>query len=270
MKNEKLIEQEKRIKERMSNIKHKIIVMSGKGGVGKTTFAVNLAYSLSKEGEKVGLLDIDIHGPNVAKMLGIEGEKLYGSEEEGILPVKVGENLFVISIALVGYGEKPIIWRGPLKSGAIRQFLADVRWGNLDYLIIDSPPGTGDEPLTVVQAIPDITGAVIVATGQEVAIMDVKKSIEFAKELNMNVIGVVENMSVLICPYCHKEIDIFKKGGGEKVAEEMGVNFLGRIPFEPEIVNLSDEGKPFVSVKESLPVSKAFSDIVKKIESDLK
>jgi len=269
MKNEKLIEQEKRIKERMSNIKHKIIVMSGKGGVGKTTFAVNLAYSLSKEWKKVGLLDIDIHGPNVAKMLGIEGEKLHGSEEE-IYPVKVEENLFVISIALVGYGEKPIIWRGPLKSVAIRQFLADVKWGNLDYLIIDSPPGTGDEPLTVAQAIPGITGAVIVATGQEVAIMDVKKSIEFAKELNMNVIGVVENMSVLICPYCHKEIDIFKKGGGEKVAEEMGINFLGRIPFEPEIVNLSDEGKPFVSVKESSPVSKAFSDIVKKIESDLK
>jgi len=269
MRNEQLIEQEKRIKERMANIKHKIIVMSGKGGVGKTTFAVNLAYSLSKSEKKVGLLDIDIHGPNVAKMLGIEGEKLYGSKEE-IYPVKVEENLFVISIALVGYGEKPIIWRGPLKSGAIRQFLADVRWGVLDYLIIDSPPGTGDEPLTVAQTIPDISGAVIVATGQEVAIMDVRKSIEFAKELNINVIGVVENMSVLICPYCHKEINIFKKGGGEKMAEEMGVNFLGRIPFDPEVVNLSDKGKPFASVEENLPVSKAFSDIVKKIESDLK
>jgi len=162
--------------------------------------------TLSKSGKKVGLLDIDIHGPNVAKMLGIEREKLYGSKEE-IYPVKVGENLFVISIALVGYGEKPIIWRGPLKSVAIRQFLADVKWGVLDYLIIDSPPGTGDEPLTVAQAIPDISGAVIVATGQEVAIMDVRKSIEFAKELNINVIGVVENMSVLICPYCHKEIN---------------------------------------------------------------
>lgn len=267
MDNKKLIEQEQKIKERMTNIRHKIIVMSGKGGVGKTTFAVNLAYYLSKKGKKVGLLDIDIHGPNVAKMLGIEGKKLSGSEEE-IYPVEVEENLVVVSIALVGYGDKPIIWRGPLKAGAIRQFLADVRWGNLDYLVIDSPPGTGDEPLTVAQAIPDITGAVIVATGQEVAIMDVKKSIEFSKELNIPVIGVVENMSVLICPHCHKEINIFKKGGGEKIAEETGVNFLGSIPFDPEIVSLSDRGKPLA--KESLPVSNVFSEIVEKIENIVK
>ncbi|MBN1353483.1 MAG: Mrp/NBP35 family ATP-binding protein, partial [Candidatus Omnitrophica bacterium] len=234
------IEQDKRLKERMLKIRHKLIVISGKGGVGKTTVAVNLAYGLAVKGNKVGILDVDIHGPNIAKMLGIEREKLAGSEA-GIEPVRVLPNLKAISFALLLENkDQPVIWRGPLKMITIKQFLADVNWGELDYLIVDSPPGTGDEPLSVCQLIPDINGVIVVTTPQDVAILDSRKSVLFAKELKVPVIGIVENMSGFICPHCKKEINLFGMGGGEKSADDLKVPFLGRIPVEPEMVKFGD------------------------------
>ncbi|HAM38288.1 MAG: ATP-binding protein [Elusimicrobia bacterium RIFOXYD2_FULL_34_15] len=259
-----------RIKEKMSKIAYSIIVMSGKGGVGKTSVAVNLAYALSLKGKRTGILDIDIHGPNIAKMLGIEKE-LLRSSESGIIPVEVKENLKAISLALTGNNpDQPIIWRGPMKAGVIRQFLSEVEWGELDYLIIDAPPGTGDEPLSAIQYISNVSGAVIVTTPQDVAILDSRKSVMFAQELKIPVIGIIENMSGFICPYCHKETDIFKKGGGEKAANELDVPFLGSIPFEKQFVECGDEGKPFVSLAETKESIKKFIDIVDKIEKFVK
>ncbi len=260
------IEQEQRLKENVSKIKNSLIVMSGKGGVGKTSVAVNLAYALSLSGKNIGLLDIDLHGPNIARMLGIEASSLYGSES-GIKPVEVTPKLKAVSMALTGANaDQPIIWRGPMKAGVIKQFLSDVDWGELDYLIIDSPPGTGDEPLSACQLIQNLSGAVIVTTPQDVAILDARRSISFAKEMNIPFIGVVENMSGFICPHCGKETNIFKKGGGEKAALEMGAQFLGRIPFDPQLVELSDSGKPFVCFGSDSGSAKAFSQIVNKIE----
>ncbi|MFH1877881.1 MAG: Mrp/NBP35 family ATP-binding protein, partial [Candidatus Omnitrophota bacterium] len=195
---------------------------------------------------KVGLLDVDIHGPNIAKMLGIESKKLIGSDL-GIEPMEVIHNLKAVSLALLFENkDQPIIWRGPLKMITIKQFLADVNWGELDYLIVDSPPGTGDEPLSVCQLIPDISGAIVVTTPQDVAILDSRKSVIFAKELKMPFIGIIENMSGLACPHCKKEIDLFGTGGGEKSAYDLKVPFLGRIPIEPEIVKFGDSGRPYI------------------------
>ncbi|MFA5350924.1 MAG: Mrp/NBP35 family ATP-binding protein [Candidatus Omnitrophota bacterium] len=262
----KQMEQEKRLQEKMSNIKHALIVMSGKGGVGKTTVAVNLAYALSLTGKSVGILDIDLHGPNIAKMLGIEKQALYISESN-IEPVEVSKNLKAVSIALSGYDpDQPIIWRGPAKAAVIQQFLRDVNWGSLDYLIIDSPPGTGDEPLSACQLIPNASGIIIVTTPQDVAILDARKSVLFAREIKIPVAGIIENMSGLICPHCHGEVDIFKKGGGEKAAQELKVPFLGRVPFEPEFVEFGDKGTPFVSFEHKSKSAEAFIDIVAKIK----
>jgi len=260
-------EQEKRLEQNMSGIKHKLLVMSGKGGVGKSTFAVNLALGLAMEGFRVGVLDVDIHGPNVAKMLGIEDKHLT-SDGEYIEPIEVFPNLTAVSLALAGYGhDTPIIWRGPLKMGAIKQFLSDVRWSELDYLIIDSPPGTGDEPLSVCQLIPGMDGAVIVTTPQDVALLDSRKSVNFARQLNIPVVGVVENMSGLVCPHCGKEIELFGRGGGEKTAEEMQVPFLGSVPLDPGVVKSGDAGKPFIANRDGNPVTEAVREIVKKITS---
>ena len=257
--------QDERLEEKMANINYKIIVISGKGGVGKTTVAINLAYSLALRGKQVGILDVDIHGPNIAKMLGVEGTRVTGSDK-GIEPVKVLPNLKAISLAFVGEDqERPVIWRGPLKMGVIKQFLSDVNWGRLDYLVIDSPPGTGDEPLSVCQLIPNLNGAVVVTTPQDVATLDSRKSVLFAKELNVPVIGIIENMSGLICPYCGKEIDLFGKGGAEASAIKLNIPFLGRIPAEPEIVKLSDSGKPFVYFNKDLVASKVTDEIIEKI-----
>ncbi len=262
--------QETRLKERMLKIKHKLIVISGKGGVGKTTASVNMAYGLALKNNKVGILDVDIHGPNVPKMLGIEEEKLGGSES-GIEPIEVLPNLKVVSMALILEDkDQPVIWRGPLKMITIKQFLADVNWGELDYLIIDSPPGTGDEPLSVCQLIPDIDGAVIVTTPQDVAVLDSRKSILFAKELKVPVIGVVENMSGFICPHCKKEIDLFGAGGGENAARDLEVPFLGRIPIEPEIVKSGDMGQPFIHLKKETETAKCIDEIINKIISNVK
>jgi len=259
-------EQEKRLKARMAKVKHTLIVMSGKGGVGKTSVAVNLAYALSLAGKSVGILDIDIHGPNIAKMLGIEKHSLYGFES-GIQPVQVLDRLKAVSIALTGENsDQPIIWRGPMKAAVIKQFLADVDWGELDYLIIDSPQRTGDEPLSACQLIPDVTGAIIVTTPQDVAVLDARKSIQFAEELEIPVVGIIENMSGLTCPHCDTEIDIFKRGGGKKAAEELHVPFLGRVPFQPEFVEYADRGTPFVSFQERSKAAEAFMNIVDKIK----
>ena len=261
-----LIAQEKRLKEKMAKVKYALIVMSGKGGVGKTSVAVNLAYALSLAGKSVGILDIDIHGPNIAKMLGIEKHSLYGSEF-GIQPVEVSDRLKAVSVALAGHdSDQPIIWRGPMKAAIIRQFLADVNWGELDYLIIDSPPGTGDEPLSACQLIPNVTGAIIVTTPQDVAVLDARKSVQFAKELKIPVVGIIENMSGFTCPHCGNEIDIFKRGGGEKAAEGLKVSFLGRVPFEPKFVEYADKGTPFVSFQEKSKSAEAFMGIVGKIK----
>jgi len=260
------LEQEKQLKEKMSKIKHPLIVMSGKGGVGKTTVAVNLAYALSLSGNSVGILDIDLHGPNIAKMLGVEDRTIF-SCEFGIEPVLVSANLKAVSIALSGHNpDQPIIWRGPAKAAVIRQFLSDVNWGDLDYLVIDSPPGTGDEPLSACQLIPNVSGIIIVTTPQDVAILDARKSVLFAQEIKIPVVGIIENMSGFICPHCHGQTDIFKKGGGEKAAQELRVPFLGRVPFQPEFVEFGDKGTPFVSFQEKSKAAEAFMGIVDKIK----
>lgn len=265
-KEKEYLEQEKRLKEKMAKVKYPLVVMSGKGGVGKSTVAVNLAYALSLSGNSVGILDIDLHGPNIAKMLGIEKNSLYNFEF-GIQPVEVSDNLKAVSVALTGYGsDQPIIWRGPMKAAVIRQFLADVNWGELDYLIVDSPPGTGDEPLSACQLIPNVSGIVIVTTPQDVAILDARKSVLFAKEIKIPVAGIIENMSGFICPHCHGEVDIFKRGGGEKAAEELSVPFLGRVPFQPEFVEFGDKGTPFVSFQHKSKSAEAFMAIVAKIK----
>ncbi|MFH1904334.1 MAG: Mrp/NBP35 family ATP-binding protein [bacterium] len=261
------IQQEKRLNDNMNRIKHKLIVISGKGGVGKTTVAVNLAYGLAMNKHKVGILDVDIHGPNIAKMLGVEGSKLAGSQSGWIEPIEVLPNLKAVSIAfMIDSPDKPVIWRGPLKMITIKQFLSDVNWGKLDYLIIDSPPGTGDEPLSVCQLIPDISGAVIVTTPQDVAILDSRKSVLFAQTLKMKVIGIIENMSGFICPHCRERTDLFKSGGGEKSAKELKVPFLGRIPIEPEIVTSGDSGNPYIHFQKNTDTAKIIETISQKIE----
>jgi len=265
----KRAQQDIRLKENISRIKNKIIVMSGKGGVGKTTVAVNLSYGLALKGYKTGILDVDLHGPNIAKMLGIEGKRL-GSSPFGMEPVEVMQNLKAISIALlIEDPDKPIIWRGPLKMQTIKQFLSDVNWGDLDYLIIDAPPGTGDEPLSVCQLISDINGAVIVTTPQDVAILDSRKSVQFAKELKMPVIGIIENMSGFLCPHCQKEIDLFGIGGGEKAADNLKVPFLGRIPIEPKVVTSGDSGHPFINLDKESSAVKNMNLILDQLEKTI-
>ena len=264
-KKKQIEEQGKRVNERMSRIKNKLLVLSGKGGVGKSTVAVNLAWALSQKGMKVGILDVDIHGPNVPKMLGLEGIHLTGSGQS-IEPASLNDNLKVISIAfMLDSPDTPVIWRGPLKMTVIRQFLADVNWGGLDYLIIDAPPGTGDEPLSVCQLIKDVTGAIIVTTPQEISLLDVKKSISFVKQLNVPITGIIENMSGFICPHCGKSVDIFKTGGGQRMAHSLKIPFLGSIPIEPGIVEASDEGKPFLSRNAETEGGKKLNEIVNKI-----
>ncbi len=254
----------------LEGIKHRLVVMSGKGGVGKSTVASNLAMALSLKGYEVGLLDVDIHGPTIPKMLGIENKRLLGSKEEGIGPVILPPHLKIMSMGfLLSDRDSPVIWRGPLKMTIIRQFLEDVRWGNLEYLIIDLPPGTGDEPLSVAQLLPQIDGAVIVTTPQDVALVSVRKSINFARKLNMPVIGLIENMSEFVCPHCGKSTHIFKKGGGQKACEDLGVAFLGRIPIDPQIVESGDNGKPFVLEHADTSSAKAFEEIVDRIEKHI-
>ncbi len=265
MEQKKMNEDDKKITATLDKIKNRILVFSGKGGVGKSTVAVNLGLALSEKQLKVGLLDIDIHGPNLAKMLGVEGKRLESAGENRIQPITVTKNLSLISMAfLLQDADTPVIWRGPLKMKLIQQFLGDVVWGKLDYLIIDSPPGTGDEPLSIAQLIP-ATGAIIVTTPQEVSLMDSRKAINFARKLNLNIYGIVENMSGLTCPHCGKQINLFKQGGGEKAAKELGIPFLGKIPIDPKIVELGDDGKAFITYDMKSKASEAFNQIVEKV-----
>jgi ATP-binding protein involved in chromosome partitioning len=264
-KTQEQLDQDKRLAANLSRIKHTIIVLSGKGGVGKTTVSINLAYGLALKGNNVGILDIDLHGPNIAKMLGVEGEQLT-SGPEGLEPFPVLPNLKAISIALlIEDRDSPIIWRGPMKMGAIKQFLSDVNWGELDYLIIDSPPGTGDEPLSACQLIPNASGAVIVTTPQDVAVLDARKTISFARQLHLPVIGVIENMSGFLCPHCGNVTNLFGTGGGERAAADFKVPFLGRIPLEPEMVLHGDAGTPFIHHKKETDSANAMNGIVEKV-----
>jgi ATP-binding protein involved in chromosome partitioning len=255
-------DREKRLKTNLSKIKHTILVISGKGGVGKTTVSVNLAYRLATKGYRIGILDVDFHGPNIAKMLGIEGKQLTATAE-GIEPLEVIPNLKAVSISLIiREKDRPVIWRGPLKMVTIKQLLSDVNWGELDYLIVDSPPGTGDEPLSVCQLIPKLSGVIVVTTPQDVAILDSRKSVMFAKELGVPVLGIIENMSGLTCPHCGTRIDLFSKNGGKNASQELSVPFLGKIPIEPEMVKLADEGKPFIHFKNKTSTAKIMDEIV--------
>lgn len=239
----KIEERRKRVTKRMGEVKHKFVVLSGKGGVGKSTVAAYLASALASKGNSVGLLDTDIHGPSIPKMVGVE-DKRVALAGDAIVPIEVNNNLKVMSIAfLLRSKGDAVIWRGPLKMTMIEEFLGNVEWGPLDYMIIDSPPGTGDEPLSVVQFLPDLDGAIIVATPQEIALNDVEKSISFCRQVKIPVSGVIENMSGFICPHCNKRVDIFKSGGAEQLASRMGVPFLGRLPLVPGIVEACDGGR---------------------------
>lgn len=255
-----------KINQRMDKIKHKLIIISGKGGVGKSMVAVNLAYGLLFQGKTVGILDIDIHGPSLAKMMGIEDRKLKVSDNEVIEPIAISPHLKVVTIAsLLKDSDTPVIWRGPLKMKLISQFLGDVNWGELDYLVIDSPPGTGDEPLSIVQLVPGLSGAIIVTTPQEIALLDSRKSVNFVKSLKVSMIGIIQNMSGLVCPHCGKEIDLFKTGGGERAAADLKVAFLGRIPIEPAIVDSTDQGRPFIRAYGKTSTARLMDEIVGKI-----
>ena len=262
--------QDLRIHDRMSEIDRKIIIMSGKGGVGKSTVTVNLARALLAMGYKVGVLDTDIHGPNIPKMFGCEGAIL-GSNEDGssIIPVSPMPNLKVVSLSFaLTSPEQAIIFRGPMKIGVIKQFLADVEWGPLDYLLIDSPPGTGDEQLTVCQTIPDMTGSVIVTTPQQVSILDVRRSITFSRQLSVKIIGLVENMSYLVCPDCGKHIQVFGKDGGKKLCEETGVPFLGAIPLEIGLQEDEDDGADWLAENPNSESAQAFKKIASYIQEN--
>lgn len=251
---------------RLRQIRHRILVLSGKGGVGKSTVAANLACGLAQGGEQVGLLDIDIHGPSIPKLLGLEAARLEAGPN-GTRPVTLVPNLKVLSIGfLVESPQDAVIWRGPLKYKLIQQFLRDADWGRLDYLIVDSPPGTGDEPLSVAQLMAPAMAAVV-TTPQAVAVADVRRSITFCYKLGLQVVGVIENMSGLACPHCGKFIDLFKTGGGEALAKEMNVPFLGRVPLDPRIVQSGDGGKPFMRDEAESPAALAFKTILKRVLS---
>jgi ATP-binding protein involved in chromosome partitioning len=262
-------ERDAAVAQSLSKIKHKFIVMSGKGGVGKTSTAVNLSIALANNGYQVGIMDVDLHGPDVPRMLGLSG-LLDISSNRKLQPMRYSDNLKAVSIeALTLSKDDAIIWRGPLKFSAIQQFIADVEWGNLDFLIIDSPPGTGDEPLTVAQTISDAR-AIIVTTPQEVALADVRKSINFCRTVNMKVFGLIENMSGFMCPHCNQTIELFGSGGGEKTAIQMGIPFLGRIPFDPNVVVCGDSGACYQTVHMHSAVTKAYSDIAETMSELLK
>ncbi len=270
VKNQKQGESEKeytdrqKLQARLCRIRHKIVVLSGKGGVGKSTVAVNLAAALSLSGLRVGLLDVDIHGPSIPTMLGLEQAALKGTPGE-LFPVDCG-GIKVMSLGfLLQNPDDAVIWRGPVKTGIIRQFLTDVYWGDLDYLVVDAPPGTGDEPLSLCQFIQPVDGAVIVTTPQKVAAVDVRKSISFCKRVNVPVLGVVENMSGFVCPKCGELTHILPSGGGQKTATDMNVPFLGAIPMDPALAQSGDTGRVFIQHYPETPTGKIMQEIIGQI-----
>ncbi|MEE4264520.1 MAG: Mrp/NBP35 family ATP-binding protein [Desulfobacteraceae bacterium] len=257
-------DQDAAVNQSLGNIKNKLLVMSGKGGVGKTSTSVNLSIALANKGFKVGIMDVDLHGPDVPRMLGLQGAPEVNQNKK-LNPLRYSDNLKAISIeCLTPNKDDAIIWRGPLKFSAIKQFIGEVEWGNLDFLIIDSPPGTGDEPLTVAQTISDAK-AVIVTTPQEVALADVRKSINFCKTVKMGIFGLLENMSGFSCPHCSEIIELFGSGGGEKTAAQMGIPFLGKIPFDPKMVTCGDSGACYQDVHAESEVTKAFGRVAESL-----
>ena len=257
-------EQDAALKDSLSRIKNKLMIMSGKGGVGKTSTSVNLAVALARLGYRVGLMDVDLHGPDIPRVLGLMG--MIGlSANHKLDPIRFNDNLKVVSIeSLSTSKDEAIIWRGPIKYSAIRQFIADVDWGELDFLLIDAPPGTGDEPLTVAQTIADAR-AVIVTTPQEISLADVRKSISFCRTVKMDIFGLVENMSGYICPHCGKEVELFGSGGGERTSKDAAIPFLGRVPFDPQVVSCADAGQSFQDKYPDSPVTQAYEAIARKI-----
>lgn len=249
----------------IAGIKHKVLVLSGKGGVGKSSVAVNLAVWLAGQGKQVGLLDVDIHGPSVPKLLNLEGVQLQAVDEK-IEPVLYGDTLKVMSIGLMLENQnQAVIWRGPMKHNMIQQFAENVLWGDLDYLIVDCPPGTGDEALSTAQVLGSIDGVVIVTTPQDLAVLDVRKCVTFCKQLSLPVAGIVENMSGFICPHCQKRTDIFPGMGGEQIARDFDVPFLGSIPMDPAVARLCDAGKPFINFDKDSPTAQAFAHVFEPI-----
>lgn len=263
------IKREIALKTNLGAIKKKLLVLSGKGGVGKSTISTNLAAGLSVKGYKVGLLDIDIHGPNIPNMFGLEGFAPMITDL-GIMPIVYSENLKLISIGFfLEKKDEAVVWRGPIKHRLIENFLTDVRWGELDFLVVDSPPGTGDEIISIVQVLDKVDGAIIVATPQDVALSDVRRTVKFCKDASIPILGVVENMSGFICPHCGKSVEIFKSGGAEKLAEAYKIPFLGRIPIDPSITITGDEGKPFMLFYPDSEPAKAFSKVIDKVIGSL-
>jgi Mrp family chromosome partitioning ATPase len=258
--------QDAEIRATLDHIKNKILVMSGKGGVGKSSVAAYLSVSLAKRGHKVGLMDVDLHGPSIPRMLGLMGMPRPSNHPGKVLPISYLPNMQVISIEPLLGENKDVatIWRGPLKIGVIKQFIADMEWPELDYLIVDSPPGTGDEPLTIAQTIPDAK-ALVVTTPQEISLADVRKSISFCRQVNMEILGIAENMSGLRCPHCGKNIELFKKRGGEVMAKQNGLRLLASLPFEPDIVEGGDVGSMDSLDNEQLSFTQEFNRMVNQI-----
>jgi Mrp family chromosome partitioning ATPase/predicted Fe-Mo cluster-binding NifX family protein len=257
--------QEMIIEEKLGKIDNILIVLSGKGGVGKSTVAANLTLSLSLQGFRTGILDVDIHGPSIPKLLGIDGQRM-GTKDDELLPIECYANVNVVSMALLLQSmEQAVIWRGPMKAKVIRELIQHVAWGKLDYLVVDCPPGTGDEPLSVAQILGKKARAVIVTTPQEVAVIDVEKCLTFCNQLGLPVAGIIENMSGYVCSHCGTETDIFSHGGGEKLAQKFSVPFLGKIPIEPEIARSGDEGKPYLYFYGKSQTVKRFEEIVQNI-----
>ena len=272
---QQMADEQQEIRQRMGQIKHKILVLSGKGGVGKSTVAANLAMALAGRGNKVGLLDVDIHGPSIPQLMGVSASRTEMASSDGgrsaMQPVNAGDNLKVMSIGfLLENRDAAVIWRGPMKYNIIKQFLKDVEWGDLDYLVVDSPPGTGDEPLSVVQLLEDATGAVVVTTPQGLAVSDVRRCVTFCRQLSLPVLGVIENMSGFTCPSCGERVDIFKTGGGASMAEEMGVGFLGRVPIDPHLVDAGDSGISYLDRFTDTETARAFKGVIDAIESTTK
>jgi ATP-binding protein involved in chromosome partitioning len=255
------------LRENLDHMKHRIMVMSGKGGVGKSTVAVNLAYSLALNGRSVGILDADLHGPSIAKLLRLEGQPLPLRESDHRPePIRVHDNFFALSIAsLLPTSDDPVVWRGPMKMSVLKQFLTEIAWPEIDYLIIDCPPGTGDEPLTLIQLMKKVDGVVIVSTPQELAYLDARKTISFAHQLTVPVLGVIENMSGFTCPHCGEKVDLFPGSGADKAASDFGVDVLGKIPFDGFIAQAGDSGRPYVYDYGKLPAAKEMAEIALKL-----
>ncbi|PID28485.1 MAG: ATP-binding protein [Candidatus Cloacimonadota bacterium] len=259
-------EQEIKLQNNLDKIKHKLIVISGKGGVGKSTVSVNIAYGLALSGMTVGILDVDIHGPSLAKMLNIEGQNLTVNENGNPSPIKVHENLYAVSLASMLQSEdEPVIWRGPMKMGVIRQFMQDIEWPELDFLVVDCPPGTGDEPLSAVQILKNVEGSVVVTTPQDVALLDVRKSLKFSQQLNIPVLGIMVNMNGFKCPHCNELINIFEGEGVEKASKDFNADILGNIPLDKNIVVSGDKGRPYIFDFAKTEGGKVFNSAVQKI-----